>query len=436
MDLARKYRPKRLVDYLGNTEMCEELMRLLRNEEYPQFYFFSGGSGCGKTTIARLLAKEYCCENRSSETGACGVCRSCQEFDKYIPEGQTNVLSSEVYEVDCSKVGKKEELNALFAQMQSPSFDGGWRICFLDECHAISLAGQQSLLKLLEDIPPKVLVILGTTDPDKVVEAIHTRCHHAFRVKKPKVRELCTQLKRACEGEGVKYEMKALSQICVYADLVPRVAMLALDRVIQNYQKVTVSVVEKLLGIVSNNTYLKFYDYLVTPINYRDISGYETFIYNTLEQVGDKEFLTGLIGFTKRSVYVYNGIDVDGLDIKEIQRVKKLFSMFNPADIVYLLDLLSKLNLDNLEITLMTLGYRGLLNVSSPAPDGIYIPAGVAEDSNAGVVPEKRLSVKAYDKEQHITEQEKAEATASTVAPVPSDALFGFFDGDVVTEML
>ena len=77
----RKYRPNTLKSYIGNVKLKETILKVLATDNRPQVMLFMGSSGCGKTSLARLVAKEYSCPNRDNETGACGVCPSCEIID-------------------------------------------------------------------------------------------------------------------------------------------------------------------------------------------------------------------------------------------------------------------------------------------------------------------------------------------------------------------
>ena len=91
LSFARRFRPTKMSDYTGNAEIKESLLRYLKSNR-PQSILLTGTTGCGKTTLARLIIKEYFCEDRDEETGACGVCDTCQAIDEYITTGELDAL--------------------------------------------------------------------------------------------------------------------------------------------------------------------------------------------------------------------------------------------------------------------------------------------------------------------------------------------------------
>ena len=143
----RKYRPTTISTYIGNDKLKDSIMKSLKNGNRPQVMTFYGDSGCGKTTMARLVAKEYLCEDRNEETGACNSCPNCQALDEYITTGVTDNMQY-VREVDIASESGKRDLDAIVEDMMLPSFD--WKVYILDECHEASIGAQNRLLKIVE----------------------------------------------------------------------------------------------------------------------------------------------------------------------------------------------------------------------------------------------------------------------------------------------
>ena len=160
----RKYRPKTLKDYIGNEKLKKSVSKALESDRKPQVILLSGPAGTGKTTMARLLAKEYLCENRDKEKGACNTCYSCQAMNEFIETGHSDILTN-LKEVDVTDSNKKQDIEDLLEDASMPSFDGNWKIYILDECHMMTSSAQNRLLKTLEEPPEHVLMILCTTNP-------------------------------------------------------------------------------------------------------------------------------------------------------------------------------------------------------------------------------------------------------------------------------
>ena len=237
----RKYRPKTISEYIGNDKIKRGVLAALKGENKPQVILMQGHAGTGKTTMGRLLAKEYLCENRSVETGACGECHNCVKMDDYIETGDTGMLMN-VTEVDVTDSSGKQDNTNLLEDAQIPSYDGSWKVYILDECHMMTVAAQNRLLKNLEEPADRVLMVLCTTDPQKLLETIITRCQYNFKVQKPTRDELVKLMQRVLHSEGLtasKYDAKALSLICVKGDFVPRKCLVTLEQVVREAKEVT-----------------------------------------------------------------------------------------------------------------------------------------------------------------------------------------------------
>lgn len=422
----RKYRPKRLSEYIGNDRMKKSVMAALRSERLPQVILLKGHAGCGKTTMARLIAKEYRCENRDPITGACGECHSCLEMDHYIETGDDGMLMG-VREIDVTDSNKKQSIDELLEDATTPSFDGSWKIYILDECHMMTNAAQNRLLKNLEEPTERVLMILCTTDPQKLLETIISRCQYIFPVSKPTRDELGNLLARVCKQEGVEFEPRALSLVCVKGDFVPRKALVALEQVVREKGSVTYENTLEVLNIVADKYFFEFYELLLSePI---DIFKYITFIGKLKSAMDLKQFVDSLLTFTMRGIYITNGVAVEALDKSEIEQYKKLFKKFNVGDVAYLLNLLldMKSSLD-IEARLLLLGYTGLKRrqVSDLSKDNGLVLVDV--DS---ITPEKEKKEgdKNYLESITMSDEQRADFVENHKKEVTIDTLAQLFQG-------
>lgn len=423
----RRYRPKKLSQYIGNERIKKGVLSALSGENLPQVVLMSGHAGTGKTTMGRLLAKEYRCENRDALTGACGECYNCQQMDEYIETGEEGMIMN-VKEIDVTGSGGKQDIDALLEDAQEPSFDGTWKVYILDECHRMTNAAQNRLLKNLEEPAERVLMILCTTDPQMLLETIISRCQYHWQVKKPSREELSGLLQRVLHNENIEYEDKALSLLCVKGDFVPRKTLTALEQVVREHKRVFYEETVEVLEAVSDSLYFDFYNILLSDdIN---IYRYLTFINKVKVSMELKQFVDSLIPFTVRGIYIANGIHVEALDKSEIDLYKKLFKKFSPSDVAHLLNLLldMKGSLD-IETKLLLLGYTGVMKPTMPTPQqGVAI---LPEDKSA-VAKEKSESTNNYLESITMTKEEEEDFIEKNSQTVSATDLANMFGGTLV----
>ncbi|MNV25835.1 DNA polymerase III subunit tau [compost metagenome] len=402
-DLAyhRKFRSKTLTEYIGNEKMKNSLMASLRGSaNRPQVLLYKGTAGCGKTTMARLTAKEYLCENRDDIFGACGECRNCKEIEIFIETGEAGHLYN-VQEVDVTDSNKKQDIDELLEDAATPSMDGNWKIFILDECHEMSKAAQNRLLKNLEEPAPRVLMILCTTDPEKLLATIRSRCQGTFTVTKPSRNDLVSLLARVCKAEGVEYDARGLSVVCTKGNFVPRDTLIALENVVREKQNATYDSVIQALNTVADAYFFNFYDILLTtPVN---TLKFIKLISEIKLNADLHHFISELLTFTIRGIYVYSGESLEGLDKSEIDLYTKLFQRFSVDNLVHILNtLLSIKSSQDLELKLLILGYTGLTPSNSDAKR-----SEVAQLTPVSVAAEKRLSDASHMESLVMSDKEK-----------------------------
>jgi len=220
--LARKYRPKKFSELVGQEHVRRALVNALESNRVHHAFLFSGTRGVGKTTIARILAKCLNCE-RGVTAEPCGVCAACREID----EGRF----PDLIEVDAASRTKVDDTRELLDNVQYAPTRGRYKVYLVDEVHMLSAHSFNALLKTLEEPPPHVKFLLATTDPQKLPVTVLSRCLQ-FNLKRLPVAEIAAHLTRVLETEGVPFDAAGVKLLAQAADGSLRDALSLLDQLI------------------------------------------------------------------------------------------------------------------------------------------------------------------------------------------------------------
>ncbi len=220
--LARKWRPKQFEDVVGQEHVTRTLKNAIESGRVAHAYLFVGPRGIGKTSLARIFAKALDCEKGPTATPCC-ECSMCRE----IAAG--NAL--DVQEIDGASNNGVDQVRDLRDQVQFAPSHGKFKIIIIDEVHMLSTAAFNALLKTLEEPPPHVKFIFATTEGDKVLPTIISRCQR-FDLRRIQTPLIVERLRFICNAEGITSDDDALLAVARGAEGGMRDALSALDQLI------------------------------------------------------------------------------------------------------------------------------------------------------------------------------------------------------------
>ena len=244
--LARKYRPQKFADVIGQDHVVRTLKNALEQKRIAHGYIFSGHRGIGKTTIARILAMALNCKSSDSPVSEpCGVCDSCRE----IRDGSVGAM--DVIEIDAATNRGIEEVRGLIATATAEPARDRYRIFILDEAHQVTDAAFNALLKTLEEPPPWVVFMMATTQPEDIPQTIRSRCQH-FSFHAVRFEEIVNHLREISKTENLTVDEDALAMLAEAGDGSMRDALSIMDQAIScSGDVLTAEVVRGLVGNVS-----------------------------------------------------------------------------------------------------------------------------------------------------------------------------------------
>jgi len=220
--IARKYRPETFDQVVGQTHVTSTLRAAQRKGKLSHAYIFSGPRGCGKTTVARLLAKTINCLD-SKNGDPCGACETC------LAIARGNYL--DVLEIDAASNTGVDNIRELRDMAQYSPSEGSSRVFIIDEVHMLSKGAFNALLKILEEPPARVYFFFATTEPNKIPRTILSRCQR-FDFRLLSRDELAGRLTHIAEAEGVQLDDAGLRLLVSMAEGSVRDALSLLDQVI------------------------------------------------------------------------------------------------------------------------------------------------------------------------------------------------------------
>ena len=298
--LARKYRPQRFADIVGQETVVRTLQNAIEQNRIHHAYLFSGVRGIGKTTGARILAKALNCAHGPAAE-PCNECTNCHE----ITEG----IDLDVREIDAATYTGVDSIRELRDVTQFQPARDRYRIFIIDEAHMLSQGAWNALLKLIEEPPPHVIFMFATTEMQKVPATILSRVQK-FTLRKIGTQELVARLRQICEAESIEADDAALEIIARRGEGSVRDALSILDQIVAfSGRAFSAADVGAVLGLSDDS----FFARLVALIGAGDHAG----ILETLQEAADngrdfKLLYRDLLNFIRNALLSAAGAKVEG----------------------------------------------------------------------------------------------------------------------------
>jgi DNA polymerase III subunit gamma/tau len=308
---ARKYRPQRFSDVVGQSHVSVTLKNALRTEHVAHAFLFCGPRGVGKTTNARILAKILNCTDRQADYEACGKCSSCQSFDQSA--------SFNIFELDAASNNSVDHIRSLVEQTRIPPQQGRYKVFIIDEVHMLSPSAFNAFLKTLEEPPAHAIFILATTEKHKIIPTILSRCQ-IFDFRRIQIPDIVSHLQKICDTEGLTAEPDALHIIAQKGDGALRDALSIFDRIVSASTDKSIrydDVIEN-LNVLDYDYFFKLTDALLLE----DLSSVMNIFDDILKKGFDPEiFINGLAEHI-RNILVSK--DLQTLQLLEVGEVLKV----------------------------------------------------------------------------------------------------------------
>ncbi len=241
----QKYRPNNLDELVGQKFISITLKQALLTKKIAPAYLFNGPRGTGKTSSARIFAKSLNCQAFDQPTiTPCCKCDLCRQI--------TDGSALDIIEIDAASNTGVENIREIIERARFAPTQARWKVYVIDECHMLSTAASNALLKTIEEPPSRVVFILATTNPERVLNTIKSRCQK-FDFRRISPNDIFQHLSEIAEKESIKYEVQALKMIAKRSNGGMRDAQSLLEQLNLLPEGITINNIQNLLGEVSES---------------------------------------------------------------------------------------------------------------------------------------------------------------------------------------
>lgn len=253
---ARKYRPTNFDEIVGQGHVSSTLKNAISKGQIAHAFLFCGPRGVGKTSCARILARVINCQNpQNDRTEACGECSSC------LSMAENN--SFNIIELDAASNNSVEHIRNLNDQVRFRPQEGTYKIFIIDEVHMLSQSAFNAFLKTLEEPPDYAIFILATTEKNKILPTILSRCQ-IFNFRRISVTDIVGQLQTIAKKEDITIEENALHIIAEKSDGAMRDALSIFDKIASSFEgEITSQHVAQSLNILDYDYFFRFIDMML-----------------------------------------------------------------------------------------------------------------------------------------------------------------------------
>ena len=392
--IARKYRPQTFEEVIGQEHITKTISKSIAQKKIAHAYLFSGAHGVGKTSLARIIAKALNCVNGPTDK-PCGVCPSCTQIENGTP--------LDVIEIDGASNRGIENIRTIIENVRISPVAGKYKVYIIDEVHQITNEAFNALLKTLEEPPAHVVFILATTEADRVLPTIRSRCQQ-YTFKSLGIEDLEKILKGILDKENIKYDEEAIFLIAKQARGSVRDSETILEKMIAyttDKKYITSADVNAVVGGNNFSFVKEFFDIMISG----NKKSYFEFVKKLFEEAVDpRTFINSIIEYMRVVLMIKSGIDDTKLleitenerdDLKtfsnnysddEIERIldyilsaeERIRSASNPRTI-FEMRMLLLLNTDNL--------IRPIDIISSNMQTEDYAPENISTQNNNNKMP-------------------------------------------------